>query len=316
MESSTPTYDVIVIGGGAAGLSSALTLARARRSVLVIDAGSPRNAPASHVHNYLGREGTPPLDLLAAGRDEVARFGGEVVDGEITAARPLDGGGFEVTRRPGTPVLARRLVVTTGLADQLPDIPGLAERWGRDVLQCPYCHGWEVRDEPVAVVATSPLAVHQALLWRQWTAHVTVVLHDAPAPAGDEAKQLAARGIAVVAGPVAAVEGAAGAVTGLRLHDGGTVPCRRVVVAPRFAARAGFLADLRLPVADYRMGDQVLGTHVPTGDGGATAVPGVWAAGNVTDPTTPVIAAAAAGLAVAHAVNLDLVLEDTRAAMA
>src|SRR5215218_455070 len=153
-------YDVVVVGGGAAGLSGAVALARSRRSVLVVDAGQPRNAPADGVHNYLGREGTPPAVLLADGRAELA--------GSVTAARRDEDGDFRVTLDDGREASARRLLVTTGLVDELPELPGLAERWGRDVLHCPYCHGWEVRDQAIGILATGPNAVHQALLFRQW----------------------------------------------------------------------------------------------------------------------------------------------------
>jgi thioredoxin reductase len=138
-------YDVVIVGGGAAGLSAGLALSRARRSVLVVDAGTPRNAPAGHVHNYLTRDGIPPAELLAAGRAEVTGYGGEILSGSVNSADPLDDG-FQVTLTDGRVLLARRLLVTTGLVDELPDVPGLTERWGRDVLHCPYCHGWEVRD--------------------------------------------------------------------------------------------------------------------------------------------------------------------------
>src|SRR5690349_15449447 len=138
-------YDVVVIGGGAAGLNGALMLARARRSVVVIDAGAPRNAPAEGVHGLLAREGMPPAELVERGRGEVRGYGGHVVTGEVDAvAREADG--FMVALADGRTVRARRLLVTTGLVDELPEVSGLRERWGRDVLHCPYCHGWEVRD--------------------------------------------------------------------------------------------------------------------------------------------------------------------------
>ncbi|GAB3826872.1 NAD(P)/FAD-dependent oxidoreductase [Dactylosporangium cerinum] len=166
-------YDVVIIGGGAAGLSAALTLSRARRRVLVVDAGHPRNAPAGHVHNYLGRESTPPGDLLAIGRSEVMGYGGEIRNGIVTAVHPRSDAPerprFAVELADGTGVAARRVLVTTGLTDELPDIPGVAEHWGSRVLHCPYCHGWEVRDRPVAILGLSPMSAHQALLWRQWT---------------------------------------------------------------------------------------------------------------------------------------------------
>jgi thioredoxin reductase len=311
-------YDVVVAGGGAAGLSAALTLGRARRSVLVVDAGEPRNAPAGHVHNYLGREGTPPGELLAAGRAEVASYGGEVVRGTVTGARRLDGPeeGFQVTLADGRTVRARRLLVTTGLVDELPSVPGVAERWGRDVLHCPYCHGWEVRDQAIGVLGGGPLAVHQALLWRQWSADVRLFTHTGPEPGPDELEQLTARGIVLVPGEVAALEVTGDQLTGVRLRSGEVIPRHAVVVSSRLAARAGLLASLGLEPAGRQIGGHTIGAQVPADPGGATAVPGVWVAGNVADVMAQVIGAAAAGVSTAAAINADLIAEDTRDAVA
>ncbi|MGY1603706.1 FAD-dependent oxidoreductase [Geodermatophilus sp. SYSU D00815] len=306
-------YDVVVVGGGAAGLSGALALARAGRSVLVVDAGQPRNAPAGHVHNYLGREGTPPAELYAIGRGEVASYGGEVVDGVVTGAR-RDGDGFLVTLGDGE-VRARRLLVTTGLVDELPDVPGVAEQWGSGVLHCPFCHGAEVRDRPIGVLGTNPFAVHQALLWRQWSADVVLFRHTAPEPTGDEREQLAARGVVVVETPVAALVADGDRLTGVRLADGTVVDREAVVVSPRFTARAELLAGLGL-AAEERLRDGVpFASAVPAGPTGATAVPGVWVAGNVADPTAQVVVAAAAGLTAGAHITGDLVEEDTRRAV-
>ncbi|MFG2597421.1 NAD(P)/FAD-dependent oxidoreductase [Streptomyces sp. NPDC048462] len=313
---TTRSYDVVVIGGGAAGLSGALALSRARRSVLVIDAGSPRNAPASHAHNYLGREGVPPTELLAIGRDEASGYGAEIVEGEAVSARRLPGGaGFRVEREDGSAVTARRLLVTTGLVDELPAIPGLAERWGQDVLHCPYCHGWEVRDAPIGVLALSPMAVHQALLWRQWSEDVTLFLHDAPEPTDEEYEQLAARGIAVVDGEVTGIEVNGDRITGVRLAGGRVVPRGAVVVQPRFTARSGVLEGLGLRATAMEVGGHTVGTYIAADPAGATDVPGVWVAGNVANLMEQVIGAAAAGLKAASAVNADLVGEDTRRAV-
>jgi thioredoxin reductase len=309
-------YDVVVIGGGAAGLSGSLALSRARRSVLVVDAGDPRNAPAGHVHNYLAREGTPPAELLAAGRAEVSGYGGTVMTGRVTSARRPDDDGFAVSLDDGRTVRARRLLVTTGLVDELPDVPGLAQLWGSDVLHCPYCHGWEVRDQPLGVLGTGPLAVFQALLWRQWSADVTLFQHTSPAPSADELEQLAARGIAVVRGEVAGVESAGGRLSGVRLADGSLVPRAALVVAPRFTARSAVLSSLGLDPVPQELHGAVVGSAVPADPTGATAVPGVWVAGNVTALQAQVISAAAAGLHAAAAINGDLVAEDTRAAVA
>ena len=149
-------YDVAIIGGGAAGLSAALVLARARRNVLVIDAGAPRNGPATHMHGYLSRDGMPPAELLAAGRHEVRSYGGEIVDGTVTDLVPDGTSGFWALLADGRRISARRLMVTTGLSDELPDIPGLRDRWARDVLHCPYCHGHEVADRQLGVARWQP----------------------------------------------------------------------------------------------------------------------------------------------------------------
>jgi thioredoxin reductase len=301
-------YDVVVVGGGAAGLSGAVALARSRRSVLVVDAGDPRNAPASHVHNFLTRDNTPPAEIYAAGRDEVTRYGGRVETGRVTALS-RDGDLFRVQFGPRT-VAARRLLITTGLRDELPDVPGLAARWGIDVLHCPYCHGWEVRDKRIGVLSTGPTAVHQALLFRQLSPHVTLLRHTGPAPDGEQAKQLRARGITVAEGLVEQIESDASGLTGVRLADGRLIALDAVVVAPRMQARAGLLEPLGLEPAELQVGEYTVGTYVEAGPTGATAVPGVWVAGNVATPQAQVITAAAAGLTAGAAINLDLVLEE------
>ncbi|MFF2600889.1 NAD(P)/FAD-dependent oxidoreductase [Streptomyces californicus] len=312
-------YDVVIVGGGAAGLSGALALARARRSVLVIDAGEPRNAPASHVHNYLGRESTPPGELLAIGRNEAAGYGAEIVAGRVASAERLPGAedaGFRVVTEDGRSVEARRLLVTTGLVDELPPVPGLAERWGREVLHCPYCHGHEVADRPIGVLATGPLAVHQALMWRQWSDDVTLFLHTGPEPSAEEYEELAARDVAVVDGEVAGLEIADDRFTGVRLTSGRVVPREALVVQARFTARSAVLESLGLTPMAQEMAGTVVGTYIPSDPTGATEVPGVWAAGNVTRLTEQVVGAAAAGLMAAGALNGDLITEDTRLAVA
>lgn len=305
------TYDAIVAGGGAAGLNAALMLARARRSVVVIDAGAPRNAPASGVHGLLARDGTPPGELLERGREEVRRYGGAVTSGEIGEVR-RDGDGFAVTLADGRVTRARRLLVATGLVDELPDIPGVRERWGREVLHCPYCHGWEVRDQAIGVVASGPMSVHQALLFRQLSDDVTFFTHTTTL-ATEDAERLAARDIVVVPGHIASLEIVDDRLAGVRLADGKLVPRAAVVVAPRMVARADFLAPLGLHPVEHPSG---AGTHIPADTAGRTEVPGVWVAGNVTDPAAQVGAAAAAGAATAAQINADLVAEETAAAVA
>src|SRR5690349_10364347 len=195
MESES--YDVVVVGGGAAGLSAALVLGRARRRVAVIDAGAPRNAPAEHMRGFLSRDGMPPADLLAAGRGEIARYGVELVADRVVGIEP----GFVVRLASGRVLRARRILLTTGVRDELPDIPGARERWGRDLLHCPYCHGWEVRDQPLGVLNTGPGAVQHAQLIRQWSDDVVLFAHTHPLTA-PERVSLRARGVQVVYGEV------------------------------------------------------------------------------------------------------------------
>jgi thioredoxin reductase len=308
-------YDVIVVGGGAAGLSGALALVRSRRSVLVIDSGTPRNAPAEHVHNYLSRDGVPPSELYAVGRTEVTGYGGEIVTGTVTSARTQDEG-FIVELADGNTFHARRLLVTTGLEDQLPPVQGLAERFGRDVLHCPYCHGWEVRDQAIGVLATGVMATHQALLFRQLSDDVTLFLHNAPELTDEQWEELAARGISVVEGEVEAVEVEDDRLTGIRLQGGKVIARQALAVQTYLRARADFLETLGLKAVDQEMAGHVIGTAVEADASGATAVPGVWVAGNVADPKAQVISAAAAGLGAGAAINADLIAEETRLAVA
>ncbi|MFK4182460.1 NAD(P)/FAD-dependent oxidoreductase [Streptomyces sparsogenes] len=305
-------FDVVVVGGGAAGLAGALTLARARRSVVVVDSGEPRNAPAAGAHGVLSRDGVPPLELLRIGREEVAGYGGRVVSDRAVRARREDGG-FVVETRSGRGFRARRLLVTTGLVDELPEVPGLRERWGRDVLHCPYCHGWEVRDAPIGVLGGGPLSVHQALLFRQWSPRVTLFLHTGADLAEEEWERLAARGIAVVDGEVTGLAVEDDRLAGVRLASGRRVPVEALAVAPRMVARSEVLSGLGLRAVEHPRG---VGTYVASDAGGLTEVAGVWVAGNVTDLMAGVPVAQAAGVQAAMAINADLVEADTDAAVA
>ncbi|MFJ6380038.1 NAD(P)/FAD-dependent oxidoreductase [Kitasatospora sp. NPDC092039] len=296
-------YDAVVVGAGAAGLNAALVLGRARRRVAVVDAGEPRNAPAAHLHGYLSRDGMPPAALLAVGREEVARYGVDLVDARVEHIESdgSDRPGF-VVHLAGGPVLhARRVVVATGLRDGLPELPGLTERWGRDVLHCPYCHGWEVRDRPLGVLGTGPGAVGQALLLRQWSADVVLLAHTV-VPTDAERERLAARGVRVVEGRIVRLVSDGGRLRGVELADGQVVPREAVFVFPRPVPRDALLFGL-----DCARDDD---GWVTTDRTGRTSLPGVWAVGNVADPRAQVVTAAGAGAAAAFALDHDLAAEE------
>ena len=300
-------YDVAIIGGGAAGLSAALVLARSRRSVLVIDAGAPRNAPATHMHGYLSRDGMPPAELLAAGRHEVRGYGGDIVDGAVTDLVPDGARGFWALLDGGRRISARRLLVTTGLRDELPDIPGLRDRWARDVLHCPYCHGHEVRDRPLGVLGGTPGAVRYAQIVRQWT-HDLVYFTPPDILTATERTQLLARAIGVVEGSIEQlVIDDADQLRGVQMRDGCVIPRDALFVPPRFVPNSALLVGLGA--------DTDADGWVAVDTTGRTSVPGVWAAGNVVDPRAQVITAAGAASAAALALNADLVEEDVRNAV-
>ena len=307
--------DVIVVGGGAAGLSASLALGRSRRSVVVIDAGQPRNAPAAHMHGVLGHDGLPPLEFLEKGRAEVAGYGVEFVQAAATGARRRDDGMFDVQLDDGTTRSARRLLVATGVTDELPDIPNLRARWGIDVIHCPYCHGWEVRDTAIGVIATGPMAVHQAMLFRQLSDTVTLFVHAGDGPTAEESGRLHARGIRVVAGPVTDVVVTDDRVSGLRVGDD-TFPIDNVVVGSRMVVHSPVLESLGLEPIDHPLGGAALGTTFEASPTGQTAVAGVWAAGNVVDIAGSVANVVGAGYLAGAMINADLVNDDTDRAVA
>lgn len=303
------TFDVVVIGGGAAGLSGALMLTRSRRSVAVVDGGQPRNAPAAGVHGLLGREGIPPTELLRLGRAEVAGYGGQLIDGQVQAVERAPDG-FAVRLTGGRVLRASRVLVATGLTDLLPDVPGLAERWGRDVLHCPYCHGWEVRDRQIAILATGPASVHHALLFRQLSDRVSYLVNQTELT-DQHRLDLAARGIEIVDGAVARLLVTADQLAGVLLTDGRRIGCQALAVATRMQARVDFLQPLGLEPEPAPNG-----LLLPADPVGRTSVDGVWVAGNATDLMANVGAAAAAGAMAGAALNADLVGEELRLARA
>lgn len=278
-------HDVIIIGGGYAGLSAALQLGRARRDVLVIDAGERRNRFAAHAHGFLGADGDTPDAIAARGRANVMKYKTvRFLHGKATDARAI-ADGFEV-QVDGKPHAARRLILATGVKDELPLIPGLWARWGRSVFHCPYCHGYETDRGRLGLIATTPLAVHHARLIAEWAApgQMTVFLHGGYEPDDAARAGLHAAGITIEAGPVAAIEGDPPGVT-VRLADDRTVALAGLFAMPRchplgdFAATLGCALDENPFGAFYRV-DMTR----------QTTVPGVFACGDIVIPAAIAVA--------------------------
>ena len=300
---NSASYDVAIVGGGAAGLSAALVLGRARRRVVVIDAGTPRNAPARHMHGFLSRDGFPPADLLRLGREEVTGYGVEFVQDRVISIDP----GFTVRLFAGESLEASRLLLATGAADELPEIDGVRERWGRDFLHCPYCHGWEVRDEPLAVLATGAHSVEHAELIHRWSTDLVFFTHSYEL-SDDERDQLDAFGIRVVDGEVRALLIEDDRLQGVALADGSVVDRAAVFIRPNMRPNASNLIE--------QLGCEVDDAGFVLVDStGRSSAHGVWAAGNVANPRAQVVTAAGEGSAAAIALNADLVQDDVRDAL-
>jgi thioredoxin reductase len=305
-------FDVVIVGGGPAGLNAALLLGRARRRVLLCDAGAPRNAPVAHVHGFLSRDGLPPAELRRIAREQLGAYGSlELREVQVEAADAArDGEGFVVTLADGTRERARRLLLASGVVDQLPAIDGLAGLWGRGVFNCPYCDGWEVRDQPLAVLGADQRALQLTLHLTRWSDDV-VWCSNGPLPAPLEEAgraQLAARGVRLHQDPIVRLEGADGQLARVVFASGGPLERRAVFLHPPTRQRSDLPGQLGCVLLEDG--------SVSVGDFGQTSVPGVFAAGDMARrPTMPVpgaqvVIAAAEGAIAAVAIDQDLVLND------
>jgi thioredoxin reductase len=288
--------DVIVVGGGPAGLAAALCLGRARRSVLVIDAGLPRHAVADGVHNFLTRDGLPPAALRTVAWDQmraypsVGRHQGAVVSLERGVDR------WVATCDTGESWSAQAVLLATGVVDQHPMIRGYDALWGRSVFHCPYCHGWEVRDQPLAVLGQGRALAQFAPLLRSWSDDVVVCTHGAALEPDTEAV-LAAHGVEVRTAPIAELEAKHGALDAIRFRDGTRLARHTLFVVPS-PRLPDLVAGLGLELVD--------GGYLRIDDDGATSAPGLWAAGDLTSRRHQVTEAAAQGLRAAFAINRTL----------
>jgi thioredoxin reductase len=286
------TWDCIVVGAGAAGLSAALVLGRARRRTLVIDAGLPSNRHAHGIGGLLGHDGRAPRELYAAGRDELATYPsvelrtGEVVDGERHETH------FTLGLADGSHESARRVLLATGMDYRPPALPGVAERWGRSVFHCPFCHGWEVRDQPLGVLDRGATGLQRALLLRAWSDDVTL-LTDGPSELDAEgAERLAAAGVTLDERPVAGLRGPGDPLTAVPFADGEERPCGGLLVPAMMHQRSPLAARLGATLADA---GPIVADAAEVGAGLETSVPGLFAAGDVNGEMPSVANAIAAG---------------------
>ncbi len=297
-------WDVIIIGGGSAGLSAALILARARRRVLVVDAREPRNRFAPHMHGVLSRDGYSPLDLVADGYREVRAVDGVIVNARVAETRTIENG-FAIVTDGGDRATARRLIVATGIRDLLPDIPGLAAQWGRGVVACPYCDGYEATGRAIGVLAASVQGLHKAHMLRSYSHDITVFTALAgPVPDTDRLV-LEHRGMRVEDRGVTHVVTDGDTITGLGLADGTIAPIDVVFAEPTPVALDEPLRQLGVERTDTPFGQW---TAV---DGfGRTSIPGVWAVGNSANPAALVPIAVASGATAAATINGEFVAEE------
>ena len=302
--SMTEIYDAAVVGAGPAGLSAALSIARACRRVLLVDDGHPRNGPAAQAWGFVTRDGAPPDDIRALGRDDLARYDVTVIDAHVeSAARTPDGFCLSLLDHDED-VLARALVLATGIADILPNVPGMREAWGAGVAHCPYCHGWDLRGRPTAFYGKEEDAFEMGRFLTLWTDRVTVV---SDGPAGLTAEQhaeLAARGVAVDERAVGRIEQTDGHVSAVVFEDGGRLSVGAVYVKPDVRPRSTLPEALgaRLKPDRIALTDDV---------GRVEGVPGLYLAGDTTEKQHQVVLAAASGTRVAFALNHDLLVRDT-----
>jgi thioredoxin reductase len=295
-------YDALVVGGSFAGLAAATYIARAKRRVLVVDAGEPRNRFSPAAHGFLGHDGQSPGDILATARQQVLAYPSAAMrTGEVVSVQSKTSA-FGIHLNDGTTISSRKVVIATGLRDELPALPGVSERWGRTVLHCPYCHGYETGGGPLGVLATHPLSAHQANLVHDWGS-VTFFTNGAPLPDEETTTKLTARGVIFETTPIAALLGDAPALTGVALADGRKLPLNALFVAPTLHQHP-LIAQLELA-----MDESPAGLLVRTDERRMTSVPGIYAAGDIVRAGHSISFAVADGVTAGISLHQALVAE-------
>ncbi|HSC89353.1 MAG TPA: NAD(P)/FAD-dependent oxidoreductase, partial [Polyangiaceae bacterium] len=300
------TYDVLIVGGGPGGLAAALALGRARKRVLLCDGGVRRNERAEHLHNFVTRDGTPPLEFRRIGREQLLPYPSvDVRDGWIEAIGG-EKGAFTFTL-DGEAHQARRILLTTGMVDLLPELPGFAELWGRSIFQCPYCHGWEIQDRPFAVWLSAPEMVKFALLLRGWTSSVVALTHGAFPLDAEQRDLLARAGVPVDERPLAALipkapaQGPDARLERIEFSEGPPLAVEALFAKPP-QRQVALVTSLGLQLGEAGF----IETHAMTKE---TSIPGIYAAGDATTGMQGATLAAGAGVHAAAWINHELTIE-------
>lgn len=294
-------YDILIIGGSFAGQAASLQLGRARRRVLLVDDGKPRNRFARSSHGFLGQDGQPPATIIATAKKQLSRYETvELREAKVQYARPQQGS-FQVLLSDGTEVTASKLILATGVRDKLPQMSGLAERWGVSVLHCPYCHGYELDKRPLGVLASNSMAMHQAMLVPDW-GQTTLFTQNAFIPSSEQLDMLHRRGVNIERTPIVELLGNSPDLEAVRLVDGRIIKISGLFIFPETEPACDLAEQLGCA---YVKGPS--GVVISVNAQQETSIPGVFAAGDAALPVANATLAAASGVMAASGAHYSLI---------
>lgn len=291
--------DVVIVGGSSAGLSAALILGRSLREVVVIDDQKPCNRFSNASHGFLTRDGTRPLELLGIARDQLKRYPSVALKSATAVHIEKLDGGFEIRSSDASKLRARKVLLATGLHDELPPLAGVEGLWGKSVMHCPYCDGYEVRGQALAVYGTDEAALHQVTMLRNWTDNLTLCTADGWKPTAAQREKLIRLGVQVIEQPIAALESTGTQIQAIRFVGGTSLDCAALFIRPKTTHRTTFARDLGCEVDEHNV--------IKIDLRGRTSTEGIYAAGDIASPMRSVAIAVAQGASAAYGINADLI---------